>query len=253
MPFADSRVGEIFYANHGARGIPVVFIHGAGSNHLIWGAQVRALGEMARAFALDLPAHGRSEGAGRASIAAYADDVLAFLDARALERAIIVGHSMGGAITQTLALDHADRIAGIALVATGARLRVAPQILDGILNDFDNTARLIARAQFANAESADMAKVEAQLRDCAPAVTHGDFIACNAFDAMPRVATIRAPALVVCGRDDALTPLKYSEYLAAQIPSAHLVVVENAGHAVMLEKPAEVNRALVEFVQRGAI
>ncbi|MBI3434785.1 MAG: alpha/beta fold hydrolase, partial [Proteobacteria bacterium] len=52
-------------------------------------------------------------------IAAYADDVLAFLDARALKRAIIVGHSMGGAITQMLALDHAERIAGIALVATG--------------------------------------------------------------------------------------------------------------------------------------
>ncbi len=253
MPFAPTPTGNIYFSYHGARGIPIVFIHGAGSSHLIWGAQVRALGTIARAVALDLPGHGKSSGAGRDSIAAYANDVLAFLDARQIERAILVGHSMGGAIAQMLALEQPARVAALALVATGARLRVAPQILDGILNDFAGTAHLIARAQFANENADAFAKVKAQLRACGPNVVRGDFAACNAFDGMERVAAIRAPTLVLCGRADALTPLKYSEYLAAKIPGAQLIVVEGAGHALMLEKPAEVNRAVVEFVQRRVI
>ena len=253
MPFVTLGDDKIYYAERAPaapRGAPVVFVHGAAGSHLVWGAQTRALGETTRAVALDLPGHGRSQPPGRRTIADYRDVILGLLDALGFDRAVIVGHSMGGGIAQTLALAHPDRIAGLGLVGTGARLRVLPAILDGVLNDFDHTARLVVDHSYAATPDAALReRALAEFRACPPAVTHGDFAACDAFDLLPRVAELRAPTLVLCGREDQMTPVKYSEYLAAKIPNARLVIVDGAGHSVMLEKPDAVNRALVEWMR----
>ena len=252
MPFANVANDKIYYAEQGAtpRGAPVVFVHGSGASHRVWGAQARALGEITRAVALDLPGHGRSDPPGRDSMDAYRDVVLGLLDALGLDRAVIVGHSLGGGIAQTLALSHPDRVAGLGLVGTGARLRVLPQILDGVLNDPGATAEFVIDHSYAPGLDAAMReRASAEFRDCPAQVTHGDFAACNAFDLMARVSEIHAPALLICGRADQMTPIKYSEYLASKIPNARLVVVEGAGHSVMIEQPEAVNRALVEFMR----
>jgi len=250
MPLARVAGQNVYYIEQGTQGTPVVFVHGAAGSHLVWGLQVRALGEVARAVALDLPGHGRSDPPGRASIEAYRDVVLGVLDARGFERAVIVGHSMGGAIAQTLALSHPDRVAGLGLVGTGARLRVLPVILDGVLNDFDHIAGLVVEYSYAAGLDPELRKrAEDEFRAFPPTVTHDDFSACNQFDIMPRLAEIRAPTLVVCGRADRLTPAKYSAYLATHIPNAHLVFIDHAGHSVMLEQPNEVNKALIDFIE----
>ena len=250
MPFVTVHNEKFFYADAGTTGAPVVFIHGAGSNHLIWGQQLRAVGAIARAYAIDLPGHGKSEGAGRDTIDAYRDVVLGFLDAFGLERAVLVGHSMGGAIVQAFALAYPARVAGIALVGTGARLRVLPAILDGVLTDFDTTARVVTENCFgAHPDPVLLAKSEEQFRACPARVTFGDYSACNGFDILARIAEIRAPTLAICGTHDKMTPVKYSEFLVSKIAGARLAVIQDAGHYVMIEKPIETNRALVEFLQ----
>ncbi len=256
MPFVQVGDEKIYYVERSddslaRRGMPVVFIHGAGSSHLIWGAQVRALGDVTRTYALDLPGHSKSKGQGRDSINAYAEVARVFMDALAIERAVIAGHSMGGAIAQTLALAYPDRVAALALIATGARLRVHPAFLEGFRNDFDNTVEKIIAYYFAaNADPRMVEKSAALLRACGQRVVFGDFSACNAFDVSERLAKIRMPTLVVCGREDQLTPPKSSDFLAANVPHARLELIEGAGHHVMIEKPDIVNRALMEFVQK---
>ncbi|MGD9091656.1 MAG: alpha/beta fold hydrolase, partial [Anaerolineales bacterium] len=108
---------------------PVVLIHGAGGNHLYWPSEIRRLAGF-HVYALDLPAHGKSGGLAQQSIEAYAGAVIAWLDSIGLHRAIFIGHSMGGAIIQVLALDHPEHVLGLGLIASGAKLRVAPQLLD---------------------------------------------------------------------------------------------------------------------------
>lgn len=252
MPYARVGDDKIYYAERGTRGTPIVFIHGSGASHLIWGEQVRALGEITRAVALDLPGHGRSDPPGRDSMDAYRDVILGLLDALGIERAVVAGHSLGGGITQTLALSHPDRVAGLGLIGTGARLRVLTQILDGIVSprDFDQTTEFIVDNSYApGLDTAMRARAIADLRACPPQVTHGDFSACNEFDMMARVSEIRAPTIVICGQQDKMTPVKYSEYLVSKIPNARLVVVAGAGHSVMLEQAESVNRALLEFMR----
>ncbi len=227
---------------------PVVFVHGAGGTHQHWLYQVRDV-SASPSYALDLPGHGRSEGQGRDTIASYGDWLVAFLDEAELDRVILVGHSMGGAVAQDVALRRPARVAGLGLVATGARLRVAPAIVDGILEDKDEAVRLITEWAFGPEAPAEMKRLGRQQMAQTPAeVLHGDFAACDAFDAMDRLGEIGAPALVLCGTKDRLTPAKYSVYLRDHLPEATLHLVEGAGHMVMVERPQAVVQALAGFL-----
>jgi pimeloyl-ACP methyl ester carboxylesterase len=227
----------------------VVFVHGAGGTHQHWLYQVRDLPN-SPTYALDLPGHGRSEGQGRDIISAYGDWLLAFLDAAGLDRAVLVGHSMGGAIVLDTALRHPGRVAGLGLVATGARLRVAPAILDGILQSPEATVRLICDFAFGPETSPEMVRMgRRQMESVPPEVIHGDFVACDAFSVMDRLGEIAAPAFVLCGSQDRLTPSKYSVYLRDRIAHAVLHLVEGAGHMVMVERPEAVVDALSSFLE----
>ncbi len=225
MPLYEVAGQPLFAALHRSKradAVPLVLIHGAGGNHLYWGAAVRALPE-AHVYALDLPGHGRSTGAGRTSVAQYASVVIQLLDALGLETAVLAGHSMGGAIAQTAALEFPERVRGLVLVGTGSRLRVLPRILDGTLTDYAATAELVC--QYAYSESAPAELVRAGLAQMlrVPAqVVHDDFAACNAFEVTDRLGEIRCPTLVLCGTEDRLTPLKYSTFLAERIAGAQL-------------------------------
>lgn len=249
MPFVNVTDQKIYYAEFGSDGMPVVFVHGAAANHLIWGLQVRALGTIGQAIAVDLPGHGKSDLPGCTTIDAYRDVVVGLLDALELERAVIVGHSMGGAIAQTLALSHPHRVAGLALIGTGARLRVLPSILNGMLTDPEMTAELLVESSYSsNVDAGARQLALEQFLACSPQVAHDDFVACDAFDSMARVAEIQIPTLIVCGREDRMTPVKYSVYLHSQIPNTQLVLIDNAGHSVMIEQAEDVNAALEDFV-----
>ena len=202
-------------------------------------------------YALDLPGHGRSEGPGRDSIAGYGDWLVAFLDAAGLWQVVVVGHSMGGGIALDLALRHPARLAGLGLIGTGARLRVAPAILGGIQENKEAAVRLICQAAFGPEVPAEMVRLGRRQMGATQAdVLYGDFAACDAFDVMDQLDRVQAPTLVLCGTQDHLTPAKYAIYLRDKIAGATLHLVEGAGHMVMVEQPAAVVRALTAFMER---
>jgi pimeloyl-ACP methyl ester carboxylesterase len=227
----------------------LVLIHGGGGSHLHWPPELRRL-HGAVVYALDLPGHGRSDGPGCDTIAAYVSTLIGFLDAGGIERAVLVGHSMGGAISQMIALAHPERVAGLALIGTGARLRVAPAILEGILSDFESTINLITQWAWAADAPQELTRLGRQtMAETPPQVLHGDFAACDAFDVRERLGEIGAPTLVIAGSADRLTPHKLGAYLAEHIPNARLVTVAGGGHMMALEQPGLVARALAGFIE----
>ncbi len=248
MPTVTVAAQEIFYALSRQGERVVVLIHGAGGSHLHWPAELRRL-PGAAVYAVDLPGHGRSTGGGRERIEDYAADLLAWLDRVGVERAVWIGHSMGGAIAQRLALDAPERTAGLVLVGTGARLRVASAILEGIEHDFAAVIDLIAA--WAWGPGADPALVDVGRQttgEAGPQILLGDFLACDCFDVRQEVGQITVPTLAISGSEDRLTPPKFGRWLAEQIPQADFRQIEGAGHMVMLERPAEVASAVSELL-----
>jgi pimeloyl-ACP methyl ester carboxylesterase len=230
---------------------PIVFIHGAGGSHQVWLQQLRTLGRRRKAIAVDLPGHGDSNGSGADRIETYRDVIKEFLTALGLDRTVVVGHSMGGAITQSLALDDPGLLAAIVLVGTGAKLRVNPQIFARLQEDSAGTVEQITKLARAPGATAEVLRqdIDAILRTSIP-VIEGDLRACDAFDFMERVKAITLPTLVICGTDDLMTPPTYADYLHGQINGSQLQIVPAAGHMVMLEQPDEVSRGIETFLER---
>jgi len=252
MPYVEVAGDKIYYALHqnSARGkVPLVLVHGAGENRLVWPAALRRMSGIP-VYAVDLPGHGKSDGQGRRSVAEYATFVAQMLDALAIDRAVIAGHSMGGGIAQQFGLSYPTRAAALILVATGARLRVAPKILESTQSDAQTAAELITQSEWGPDTPEQMKRLgRQQLLTNRLDVFHGDYAACDKFDVMERLGDIRAPTLVIGGTADQMTPPKYAVYLTEHIPGAQLSLVEGAGHMVMLEREEAVARPVEQFLR----
>lgn len=259
MPFVEVNGATVHCASESsletgrgpAGGRAVVFLHGAGGTQDVWRFQLRRLDSRWNGLAVDLPGHGDSQGNGYGTIEEYRDFLRDLLDALGITRAAIVGHSMGGGIAQSFSLAYPERLAALVLVGTGARLRVHPDILAAIRRgDMEQAGRLISGWAYSQTSlAATVAQGAEAFAKNRSAVLEGDFRACDAFDAMHEIAAIRTPTLVICGEDDRMTPVKYARFLQHQIPGAEITTIPGAGHMVMLEKPAEFNRALSTFLE----
>lgn len=249
MPTLNVNGQTLNYAQTGGGDPALVLLHGAGGSHLTWTRQLEGLADAARVIALDLPGHGASSGDGRRVIADYAGTVQAFLGALGIGPVVLGGHSMGGGITQTVALASPELLRGIVLVGTGARLKVLPRIFELLEKDYAEAAAFITGHAWSpsSPEALKEGGRRAMLQTRA-AVTIGDFTGCNGFDVMDRLGQIHRPTLVIVGEDDQLTPPKYSEFLAGAIPGARLTRIPRGGHYVMLDQPEEVNRAIRGFL-----
>jgi len=225
--------------------IPLLFIHGAGGSSQVWRNQIEApLPETLR-VAVDLPGHARSQGRGAEHIESYCDFIHAFVQAAGWERLILAGHSMGGAVTQAFALAHPHLLKGVVLVGSGARLRVADEVFEAVRQGDD----LVDAAYAPETDPKLIQEAEKEYELTSADVRYKDFLACDRFDVMDRIDQIEVPALVVCGQEDRLTPVKYSRYLADRIPRACLELIPDAGHMVMWEQPRAFNSALASFLR----
>jgi len=227
------------HAPPGAMGAPLFLVHGAGGTHDHWPEALRRLPGR-RVIAVDLPGHGASPPPGERAVPVYARRLVDLLDALGIARAVVGGHSMGGAIALTLALEAPERVAGLLLVGTGARLRVVPGIVQAWADPARASELAISAAgfSFGAGASPELLRAFAEgMAAVAPGVVHGDFTACDAFDVMERLGAIRAPARIVVGAEDRLTPPKYAAFLRANLPGDGLLVVPGVGHMVTWEAP----------------
>jgi pimeloyl-ACP methyl ester carboxylesterase len=242
--FAHEMEGQI------ASRPPVILIHGAGGIHLSWPPQIRRLaGE--KIYAPDLPGHGKSEGPGRQSIDEYAEDMVAFMGELKIRAAVIVGHSMGGAVALRLALKYPKQVPGLGLLGSGPNLRVESSLLEtmGNPNTFEAAVEMVNGNCFSTEAPQNLVELSKRtMLEIRQPVLSGDFQACNEFDATSQLENIKVPTLIVCGAEDKMMPPKFSEALRGGIANSQLHVLEHAGHMVMLEQPDVVADLLKQFI-----
>lgn len=223
---------------------PLVLVHGAGGSHLDWPPELRRLHGV-RVLALDLPGHGRSEGESGPDTMQYAQAVGDFLNALSIDRAIIAGHSMGGAIAQLLGIHMPDRVAGLILIGTGSKLPVDPSLPQRIVDDPEATLDWITEWAWSKHAPDQLKQLgRTRLSQTATETLRADYLACQAFDVRDQIQFITAPTLILSATDDHMVKPKFGITLNERIPNSTLVMVENAGHMFPLEQSQIVTDAI---------
>jgi pimeloyl-ACP methyl ester carboxylesterase len=247
------------YAYTGGRpfdpGLPAaLFVHGAAFDHSVWQWQARYFAHHGLSvLAVDLPAHGRSPGKARTSIAALGDWVAAFIESASLARVHLAGHSMGSLVVLDTATRHPHCVATLALVGTAAPMAVGEPFLAAARDD--SPAAFDMEAAWGHSRGAQLSKsavpgvslvgASRGLNGrAAPGVLHADLAACHAWSIdIAALRAMRIPTLVLGGTRDQMTPLKAGQALAREIAGARFVALA-AGHSMMSEAPGEVVAAL---------
>lgn len=232
----------------------VVLLHGAGGNR----DSLAPLGDALASEGIDvatvsLPGRGGSDGAPVESVPAAAAWVAEVLEELAPGGTVLFGHSMGGGVAIETVLGTEARVRGLVLAATGARLRVHPDILARAAETVQAGGHLAELGAAAlRPDGPPTARTHVLTAD---AQTPGeaalaDWRATDRFDRLSDIAGLDLPVLVVAGELDRLTPAEYAEYIAEHAPSAEAVVLPGAGHWLPVEEAEQVADAVAAFVRR---
>jgi len=223
----------------------LIFLHGAGSSSLAFYYQLR---HFRNSKAIDLPGH--PAGKACSSVEAYLEWVRGFTAARRYKDMVLCGHAMGGAITMLYALKYPEELKGIVLLGTGARLRVHSKYLNRCQQPGEsNEVWMEGQKDYYSSVEQDLYPVLLRrAAEVGPEVELNDLLACDQFDVMEQIHKINLPTHVVCGSQDVMTPVKYSDYLAREIPSAREEIIPGGNHFVQLEKYRQVNTQIEKFL-----
>jgi 3-oxoadipate enol-lactonase len=267
MPFAIAGDGtRIHYEVTGiTKRAPVLLVQGLGGEKNSWNLQRAALALRHRTIAFDNRGAGRSDKPdGKYNLEEMADDAIAVLDAAGIENAHVVGLSMGGAISQIIALKHPNRVRSLTLVATACRNHAWREEL---LQSWATTAENEGMTAVGK-EAARWMIGPRSFRRVLPALGWMGplqlFNPANAFVSQVKailstddgalnteLANIVCPTMVVVGNQDVLTPRGDAEEIASLIPTAELVVISGGAHGLHIEHASTFNRILLEFLGRA--
>lgn len=254
---------RIHYVEEG-EGFPVVLIHGLAGDHTAWRPQIQALAARHRVVALDNRGAGQSTQLDEpVSTEDMARDTLALMDALRIERAHVVGRSMGGAIAQHMALLAPTRVHTLVLCASFARLDPAGmralqnmrEVL-GWSGSWGAYARhaipMFVSPAFFNAHPDRIAEIEGLIGGetrLAAAYNRANQ-ACLEHDTLGRLAEIRCPTLVMAGGHDPVCSMTATRWMLERLPHADAVIFEQSSHFFMLEEPERFQAVLDDWLAR---
>ena len=244
MAYAEIDGLKVHYhqppGGNGGRGQKVIYVHGTGGNGRVWQQHISAIAAAHTPVAIDLPGHGKSAGAGFRGVADYAHYCVELGVRLGWDQFIVAGHSLGGGVALAAALYYPQRVKGLMLIDTGARLRVNPAILENArrIAEGGDPLSTDTRVGFAPGTAQSVVdRVRDLSADTDPAVTYKDWISDDSCDFLSRIGDLGLPAIAICGAADELTPLKYHEYFRDHMPNCRLAVIPDAAHWSYVEQP----------------
>lgn len=263
MPKVKVNDIEMYYELHG-RGDPVVLIQGLGGNHTFWEPNLPQLVKKHRILLLDYRGAGNTDKPAMAySTRMFANDIAGLMDAVGIERAHIVGRSMGGCIAQWMGIDHPKKSRSLIMAATWGRadgvlrhtLAAWTRIveLDGVPGLLDQILPWCwSREFFEPAKAKDLAALKSLVfKNNQPAAAFKrQSLAGQKHNALSQLKKISSPTLVMVGEVDILTPRKFADELVERIPGAELMLLPRLGHAFYEEKPEVFNNAALAYWSR---
>lgn len=252
---------EIGYDDAGA-GEAVLFVHGFPHDRTLWSPQLQGLATRARCIACDLRGFGESTCAPPYSMSRYADDLVALLDRLRLERAVIVGLSMGGYVALALWRQAPQRVRGLVLANTRAgadsdAAREKRRQMLAIARNEGSSGVAVAMlpgmlGKTTREKNPEVMDAVHRMLTAAPVegVIGGLEAMMERPDSTATLSTVTVPTLIVHGDEDALIPVEEARAMHAAIRGSMLEVIAGAGHLSNLERPAAFNHLVSEFLGR---
>ncbi len=256
--------GHKVYAYTGARvfdpALPtVVFVHGASNDHSVWALQSRYFAHHGQnVLAVDLPGHGRSAGAALESVERIGEWIIALLDAIGVQRAALVGHSLGALATLDATARHPSRVSRMALLGPSVPMPVADALLDAAKRNDHVAFEFIVGWSFSPGDLLGgnrlpgvwMAGNALRLMERSrPGVLYADLLACHRYDGgLGAAASVACPSLLVIAERDQMAPCGNATALIETLTDRRVVALRDCGHSMMAEAPDEVLDALRAFL-----
>jgi pimeloyl-ACP methyl ester carboxylesterase len=249
------------YDDVGEGDVPVIFLHGFPFDKSMWHVQLDVLKTSHRLIACDIRGFGKSTDESTAlSIDLFADDLIQFMDMLSIEKAIICGLSMGGYVAQNVLKRYPDRFEALILCDTQciadttkvkeARLKTIDEIqVEGVTNFNEGFLKKV----FCKDSLKNKKKLVEQLRTVVFAntphiISQGLVVLAGRLETCSILPAIAIPTLIICGRQDEVTPLAQSEFMHKNIKGSLLHIIDNAGHVSNLEQPDTFNNCLIDFL-----
>tara|TARA_B100000959_G_C14939585_1_gene607193 strand:- start:389 stop:1177 length:789 start_codon:yes stop_codon:yes gene_type:complete len=237
----------------------VVFIHGTGMDHTVWVLPSRYFARHGyNVLALDLPAHGRSQGEPAPTIDAMADAVTEAMAAADISSAALVGHSMGSLVALSVAGRYPERARSLALIGSTAPMGVHPNMLRYAADNDHGVIDMLTywgyskAAQLGGNETPGLWMTGNTLRLLERAsddLIHIDLVACQDYDAgLSHAEAVACPTLFILGERDIMTPVRSAQKLINAVSEARVCVLKGSGHSLMMERPDALLDALITIV-----
>jgi len=262
MPVVKVREINLYYEIHGT-GEPLLLIHGLGLDSGAWIGQVLPLSSSYQVITFDNRGSGRTDAPALPySTEMMAEDTIALLDALGVDRVHVLGFSMGGLITQVLAIKYPDRVQRLVLASTAAKLpALSRQVIQSWAQLLKEKIRPGVRVrlqlpwlftnQFLQSDATVDELINLSLRyPYQPTINGftGQVGACVMHNTLDQLSQIVAPTLVLAGQEDILIPVKASQAMMSNLPNATLQIVDHASHNFFWENPDRFNQAVLNFL-----
>jgi 3-oxoadipate enol-lactonase len=241
---------------------PIIFIHGFPFEKSMWQPQVESISNTFHLFTYDIRGFGKStsEVIRTASIDLFAEDLIAFMDALFIEKAVVCGFSMGGYILLNAVKRFPDRFSAIILADTQCiadslegkekRREAISEIEQFGLGAF---AKQFIKNIFTEADLKYKKELVKSVTQDILATSKETVVAtlnalANRVETCNTLNQIAIPTLIICGKDDAVTPIAQAQFLHENIPNSVLKIIKKAGHMANLVQPKHYNNILLEFI-----
>lgn len=265
MPHVNRNGVNVYYESYGNGSPPLVFLHPWSTNRYIWSNQVPAFAREHQCILMDHRGHGLSDKPATGyAIGEMAADVVAVLDELNIEKAILVGNSIGGMIAMQTNLDAPQRVLGNLILSSGTNIGAdtPPEVAQAMQQDWRGVfsglmdAAISAESKAQKPEIASFMdacfRVEDNFTEAVFFASLADPNGVFAWNISDRLKDIPNPTLIIAGRQDGATTVEQNQFLADNIPNAEIKIYDHVAHFCQLEDPKLFNDNLSDFIKKVA-
>ncbi len=262
MPHVNRQGVNVYYESFG-KGLPIVFLHPWTTNRYIWANQLFEFAREHRCLVVDHRGHGLSDKpASGYAIQEMAADVAAILDHAGIDRAVLVGNSIGGMIAMQTSLDTPQRVLGNLILSSATNMAAGmdPAAAEAMQKDWRGLFSALLQGTISAKSKTERPEILHYMEGCfrnpdnfseqvffASAMDPNGVFNWNISD---RLKHITQPTLIIAGKEDFATTLAHNQFLADGIPGSTLKIYDDVGHFCQLEKPMMFNADLHGFLKQ---